>query len=48
MERAGAERSAEAVALSLERIGGAEARTASIYRASVEARRKTDARPPPN
>lgn len=46
-ERASAERAAEAIAPSLERICAAEAKAAQTYRASVEAHRQADATPIP-
>jgi BID domain of Bartonella effector protein (Bep) len=46
-ERANAERAADAIASSLERIGAAEARAAQTYRGSVEAQRQADATPIP-
>jgi hypothetical protein len=46
-ERRNAERAADAVAPSLERIGAAEAGAAQDYRATVEAQRKADATPIP-
>ena len=46
-DRTMAQRVAEAVAPSLERIGAAEARAARAYRAAVETRREADATPIP-